>query len=333
MSCFGILLLCIPCLALGIETLNLGLFLSNMIIFSPEGVGKYAGFFVAVDKINRNASVVQNLTLRSSYNVTNCRKKKILSACIEFISVENLDAMVGDQCQDTTELAGLVAAEYNLPFFDFATVNRYLLDPEYGGVLLRISGGIKQVRLTFNAVTASQNMKKFCYYMPEQYSGHIRQVFKAIEKSPQFFYYDLRARTRQDRYAAGFRRIQMSCRGKRFCFRLWFRDSNDSSSHPSVMSVFPSPLRWSFRLCLSICLSVCPSVHPSIPLSVCLSVHPSILVSVHPYIHPSLCLSVRPSVSVCSACLPKWTPLHPIPHPTLQTQALYDIPKSLFIQV
>ena len=191
---------------------NVGLFWSGA--GRMYGGKMETGVTIAIEKINNNRNILGNTTLRLFPHFCNCDKKKILAATVKFVAPELMDFMIGD-CQTTTELAGLVASEYNIPFFDFALRPLFLTDKNYG-TLMRTRDSATDSHLTLGKVCDSQSFRWTCLLVPLQLRAHIlsaQKSFEAFEIKVNFtirenFYFDLT----KPGYPA-LKQMKVSCRG------------------------------------------------------------------------------------------------------------------------
>ena len=90
-----------------VQFTNIGLFWSNK--GEVYGGKMETGITIVIERINNNNNILENTTLRFFPYRSNCNKKKILVGMIQFVEPELMDLMIGDTCQTTTELTGLVA--------------------------------------------------------------------------------------------------------------------------------------------------------------------------------------------------------------------------------
>ena len=189
---------------------NIGLFWSNR--EQMHGGNMEGGATCAIEKINKNNSILVNTTLRVFPHIGNCNNKRILAGTIKFVAPELMDLMIGDTCQNTTELGGLVASQYNIPFFDFGTRPQYLQDRNYG-TLIRARGSASNIRFAYSHVCDYQNIRWTCLLAPLQIRANVEgtqqtYVAKINVTVRENFYYDL---TKSD-YPA-IREMKISCRG------------------------------------------------------------------------------------------------------------------------
>ena len=195
------------------QSTNIGLFWSKG---QEVAGGKIeTGVTIAIEKINNNSNILGNTTLRFFPYRGNCEKKKILTGAIKFVAPELMDLLIGDLCQITTELGGLVASQYNIPFFDFSTIPIYMTDQNYG-TLLRAGGDANNFRRVYLAVAQYQNFTWNCFFAPKQIQANVVRVVQTIdthiEDKKAFviknFYFDLITND----YSA-LKEIKTSCRG------------------------------------------------------------------------------------------------------------------------
>ena len=192
---------------------NIGLFLNIESDF--HGGSMEGGLTFAIDKINENKTILEERTLSFHHHVANCDKKQILSGAIQFVTPDVVDVMIGDTCQTTTELAGLVASDYNIPFFDFGSRPQYLTDRSYG-TLVRTRGSASDIRNIYSQVADYQDFRWTCLYAPQQISANVKRVQKTFQledkkinvTTRENFYYDVL----KSQYSE-LKRIKISCRG------------------------------------------------------------------------------------------------------------------------
>ena len=205
-------LLLISMLKIDAQFTNVGLFWSNR--GEVHGGKMEAGVKVAIEKINNNNTILGNTTFRLFHSLCDCNKKNILAGTIQFVSPDLMDFMIGDQCQTTTELGGLVASLYNIPFFDFSRIPRYLTDKNYG-TLLRAGGDANKVRSISLTVAEHQSFYWTCLFVPQQIRQNVqrvRQAFSTLKEKRivimKQYYFDLITND----YSA-LKEIKTSCRG------------------------------------------------------------------------------------------------------------------------
>ena len=198
---------------------NIGLFMNTEGDF--HGGSMEGGLTFAIDKINENKTILEERTLILRHYVANCNKKQILSGAIQFVAPDVVDLMIGDTCQTTTELGGLVASDYNIPFFDFGSRPQYLTDPSYG-TLVRTRGSASDIRDIYSQVADYQDFRWTCLYAPLQILANVKRVQKAFEldkkinvTSRENFYYDMF----KSQYSE-LKRIKISCRGMKISSAL-----------------------------------------------------------------------------------------------------------------
>ena len=172
------------------------------------------GVTIAIEKINNNNNILENTTLRFFPYHSKCDKKMILAGIIEFVALELMDVMVSD-CETTTELAGLVASQYNIPFFDFGLRPQFLKDTKYG-TLLRTRDSATDSHLTLGKVCDNQSFRWTCLLAPLQIRANILHAQKSLEAFEikvnftirENFYFDLT----KPGYPA-LKQLKVSCRG------------------------------------------------------------------------------------------------------------------------
>ncbi len=197
--------------------ISFGVFLTTTGNF--HGLRTESGLNVAVESVNDNKTLLPNQTLELEFRFTNCNKKKILSASIDFVTSLDVDAMIGDVCQVSTELGGLIASDYNLPFFDFGTTPMFLRNPDYGN-LLRTRGGPAFLRQALRAVWEATNFRAFCLVMPARMAQNVQQVmagfaasFAASGERALATVLDAIFVSGKDYFSAA-RKVKTACRGK-----------------------------------------------------------------------------------------------------------------------
>ena len=195
------------------QSTNIGLFWSKG--QEVHGGKIETGVTIAIEKVNKNNNILRNSTLRFFHYRSNCDKQKILAGIIQFVAPELMDLIIGNTCQTTTELAGLVASEYNIPFFDFALRPLFLTDESYG-TLMRTRDSATDSHLTLGKVCDSQRFKWTCLLVPLQIRANIlraQESFDALEVKVNFtirenFYFDMT----KPGYPA-LKQLTVSCRG------------------------------------------------------------------------------------------------------------------------
>ena len=92
------------------------------------------GVTIAIEKINNNSNILENTTLRFFSYGGNCEIKRIWVGTIQFVAPIMMDLMTGD-CQIMTEIASLVASEYNVPIFDLGLRPEFLKNKNYSTLM------------------------------------------------------------------------------------------------------------------------------------------------------------------------------------------------------
>ena len=205
------------------ESVDIGLFWSKG--EERHGGKLEAGLTYTIDKINMNSTMLANRTLRLMDHRSNCSKKKILAGSIDYVSPSTVDLMIGDTCLVTTELGGLVASQYNIPFFDFGSKPLYLQDRSYG-TLIRTRDNPSNIRYVYSTLAEYQNFRWTCLFVPQQIRANVKRVrqdFAMYDRHINVtvmwnFYYDL---VKGDYSALS--DIKTSCRGNSFHFGTLFQ--------------------------------------------------------------------------------------------------------------
>ncbi|XP_005063509.1 guanylate cyclase 2G [Mesocricetus auratus] len=86
--------------------------------FSAQRLG--AGLQIAMDKLNSEPVGLGNLSWEFTYTHSACSTKESLAVFINQVQREHISALFGPACPEAAEVIGLLAAEWNIPAFDFA---------------------------------------------------------------------------------------------------------------------------------------------------------------------------------------------------------------------
>ena len=197
---------------------NIGLFMN--VDGDIHGGKMEGGLSVALEKINRNETLMKNVTFRVHPYLADCDKKKIIMGSIRFVTPDAVDVMIGDTCQTTAELAGLVASDYNVPLFDFSPRPLYLTDKSYG-TLIRTRGSSSDIRNIYLQVAHYQNFRSACLYVPQQAMRTVQRVQQSYaldDKKTNVtlldnFYFDM-FKTQHP----ALKKMKISCRGNQYSF-------------------------------------------------------------------------------------------------------------------
>uniref|UniRef100_A0A3B4AL70 Guanylate cyclase n=1 Tax=Periophthalmus magnuspinnatus TaxID=409849 RepID=A0A3B4AL70_9GOBI len=78
-----------------------------------------AAIQIAVEKVNKNPSILGNYTLDFVFTDTQCDPKASLGGFIHQVWKENVSALFGPACPEEAEVTGLIASTWNIPMFGF----------------------------------------------------------------------------------------------------------------------------------------------------------------------------------------------------------------------
>ncbi|XP_072312258.1 guanylate cyclase 2G [Eucyclogobius newberryi] len=78
-----------------------------------------AAIQIAVEKVNKNPSILGNYTLDFVFTDTECNPKMSLGGFIHQVWKENVSALFGPACPEEAEVTGLIASTWNIPMFAF----------------------------------------------------------------------------------------------------------------------------------------------------------------------------------------------------------------------
>nr|XP_015202921.1 PREDICTED: guanylate cyclase 2G-like [Lepisosteus oculatus] len=76
---------------------------------------------LALDKLNSNPAFLTNYTLDFVYADSNCDSKTSLSSFIDQVWKYNISALFGPPCAEEAEVTGLMASQWNIPMFSYAS--------------------------------------------------------------------------------------------------------------------------------------------------------------------------------------------------------------------
>ncbi|XP_055006373.1 guanylate cyclase 2G isoform X2 [Boleophthalmus pectinirostris] len=78
-----------------------------------------AAIQIAVEKVNKNPSILGNYSLDFVFTDTQCDPKASLGGFIHQVWKENVSALFGPACPEEAEVTGLIASTWNIPMFGF----------------------------------------------------------------------------------------------------------------------------------------------------------------------------------------------------------------------
>ena len=135
----------------------------------------------ALDNINSNDSILMNSTLRFNLQLSYCNKRRVLSKTSDLILSKNVNVVIGDACSVTSEFAGLLASEYNLPFITFSSSNANIDDRQINNTLTIVKGSLEAVGDVIIQVPPENGFLNICLYSSSR--GFLVFIERGIDTS------------------------------------------------------------------------------------------------------------------------------------------------------
>ena len=123
---------------------------------------------IAIENINTNDSILNDRAVNYDIQYSQCNKRKVLSKTNDLILSKSVDVIVGDACSVTSEYAGLLAAEYNLPFITFSTSNDNLDDRTVYNTLTMVKGTLDALGQVIIQVSEWNGLSNICLYSSQR---------------------------------------------------------------------------------------------------------------------------------------------------------------------
>ena len=154
---------------------------SHVVFLSKIG----AAVPVAIDKINKNFTMMENATLSYTVMDTECDRKNALSGFVNMITKERVDMLMGPACAAEIEVVGLLASKWNVPLVNYVSVTDALEDKKTYDTLTMAGGNHKQTGDVVRKVVSYLGIEFVCLYNPLPLGHHafVREgVVKETEK-------------------------------------------------------------------------------------------------------------------------------------------------------
>ena len=119
---------------------------------------------IALDTIKSNSSILVNRSINFNLQFSYCNKRKVLHKTNDLILSKKVDAIVGDSCSTTSEFAGLLAAEYNVPFITLSPSNSNLDDRTVYDTLTMVKGALDTVGDVIIQTASELRFRNICLY-------------------------------------------------------------------------------------------------------------------------------------------------------------------------
>ncbi|XP_078080459.1 guanylate cyclase 2G [Mustelus asterias] len=105
----------------GVSKLFLGLQVPRNISFPFSALRLGSAMQVAIEKINSDPFFMLNRTLDFVYADSDCDPKVSINAFINQVQQNNISVLFGPACSEAAEITGLLASQWNIPIFGFAS--------------------------------------------------------------------------------------------------------------------------------------------------------------------------------------------------------------------
>ena len=175
---------------------------------------------VAIDKINKNSTIMENVTLSYTVMDTMCDRKNALSGFVNMVTKEGVDILLGPAWGVEIEVVGLLASKWNVPMVNYVSVTEALEDKKTYDTLIMAGGNHKQTGDVVRKVVAHLRVEYVCLYTPLP-MGHHAFVREGIMKETRKenitvqsgFTYDLFS-FNPSKHRDPLKDIKTQCRGK-----------------------------------------------------------------------------------------------------------------------
>ena len=127
---------------------------------------------VAIDKINKNSTVMENVTLSYTVMDTRCDRKNALSGFVTMVTKERVDMLIGPACGIEVEVVGLLASKWDVPMVNYISVTNALEDETTYDTLIMAGGNHKQTGDVVRKVVAYLGVEYVCVYTPLPMGHH-----------------------------------------------------------------------------------------------------------------------------------------------------------------
>ena len=177
---------------------------------------------IAIENINKNNSILNNKAVNYDIQYSQCNKRKVLSKTNDLILEKGVDVIIGDACSVTSEYAGLLAAEYNLPFITFSTSNDNLDDRTVYNTLTMVKGTLDALGQVIIQVSKGNGLSNICLYSSQRsYLTFIERGVEGGSKLNNVTIIDKINHKEAENFRPTMRIVKQNCRGMAIIFSHW----------------------------------------------------------------------------------------------------------------
>ena len=174
---------------------------------------------IGIENINKNNSILNNKAVNYDIQYSQRNKRKVLSKTNDLILNKSVDVIIGDACSVTSEYAGLLAAEYNLPFITFSTSNDNLDNRTVYNTLTMVKGTLDALGQVIIQASKGNGLSNICLYSSQRsYLTFIERGMERGSKLNNVTIIDKINHKEAENFRPTMRIVKQNCRGMAIIF-------------------------------------------------------------------------------------------------------------------